>query len=66
MGFGAIGNKCLLLLPINGYSSVSVHMLLLSYLLHLMSFMASFGIDDWPLCLVLNSIYFIRFVDGQF
>ena len=66
MGFGVVGNKCLLLLPINGYLSVGVQTLLLSYLLHLMSFMALSVINDRPLCLALNSIYFVRVVDGQF
>ena len=51
MRFGAVSNKCWILLPVNGYLSVGIRTLLLNCLLHLISFMTSSVIGDQPLCM---------------
>ena len=56
MGYGAVGINGWFLLFANGYSFVGAHTLFLSYLGHLMSFMALFVVDARTLCLALNSI----------
>ena len=56
MGYGAVGINGWFLLFANGYSFVGAHTLFLSYLGHLMSFMASSVIDVCTLRFALNSI----------
>ena len=56
MRYGAVDINGWLLLSANGCSSVGAHMLLLSCLRNLMSFMASSIIDVHMLLLALNSV----------
>jgi len=58
MGYGVVGNNGWLLLSVNDYSSVGARTLLLSCLVHLMSFIVSSIIDVRLLRLALNNIYF--------
>ena len=56
MRYGTVDINGWLLLSANGYSSVGAHMLLLSCLRNLMSFMSSSIIDVRMLLLALNNV----------